>query len=142
MTKPKKPSRKRPNVVSRYGRYRFQTGMVTASLLRRGLPMAQAFDISRELRERIIDRVEISTEELEAELEQLLAKRGIELPGPLEGAGYDPLGPLRVRTAGGVSLVDRSVLLRDLFSAGVVLEPAAAIADEGIGQHDCDLLSE
>ena len=59
--------RRRPMVVSRRGRYRFQTGMVTASLLARGVPAAAAFSLSRELRDRVGGRLQITTDELEAE---------------------------------------------------------------------------
>ena len=53
-------------VVSRHGRYRFQTGMITASLLQRGLPMAEAFTISNKLKDDIATLSEISSDQLGA----------------------------------------------------------------------------
>ena len=49
MTEKAGKRRKRAMVISRHGRYRFQSGMVTASLLKRGLEMAEAFSISSAL---------------------------------------------------------------------------------------------
>ena len=74
---PEKLPPKRPLVVSRHGRFRFQSGMVTSKLLDRGLPMDAAYELSRELKRRVTTgRKEITTDELEAELEALLASHG------------------------------------------------------------------
>lgn len=68
--------KKRPMVVGRQGRYRFQTGMVTAHLLKRGLPAAVAFSLSRQLREAVTGRGEVTTDELRAEIDRLLVEVG------------------------------------------------------------------
>ena len=65
MGQEKSQRRKRPMVVSKHGRYRFQTGMVTASLLQRGLSMADAFAISNALKDKIAALKEVSTDDLE-----------------------------------------------------------------------------
>ncbi len=67
----KTASKRRPTVVSRHGRYRFQTGMVTASLLQRGIDMENAFAISNQLRDEIRPLDEITTEELEEHVRKL-----------------------------------------------------------------------
>ena len=123
--KRKRPKKKRTTVVSRHGRHRFQTGMITATLLQRGLAMREAFEISRALRECVGAREEITTEQLVEELEALLAERGIDAPdGAPDGAPLSPDGgPLSrddggliVLTATGERPFSREDLLRDLFS--------------------------
>jgi 2,3-bisphosphoglycerate-independent phosphoglycerate mutase len=66
-----KKRRERTVVVGPEGSWRFQTGMVTAALLARGLSMSQAFDGSAQLREELRDREEITTDELEEAIEAL-----------------------------------------------------------------------
>ena len=58
-------------VVGAEGSWRFQTGMVTAALLARGLSMAEAFEGSAKLREGLRDRERITTEELEQAVDEL-----------------------------------------------------------------------
>jgi hypothetical protein len=60
----KEKRRRRPLVVSRHGKHRFQTGMVTASLLNRGLGMADAQQVARAVRDSIAYRTEITAEKL------------------------------------------------------------------------------
>lgn len=137
--------KKRPMVVSRKGRYKFQTGLVTATLLERGMPAAAAFSLSRELRDRVAGRGEMSAKELEAELEALLKELGYE--GLLGLAGADETGrtdlPTR-RSAGGDAVGSspgesprvstphgdvpyaQHILLRDLVAIG--MEPDQAVS--------------
>ena len=129
MDKPKRPRKRRPTIISHHGRYRFQTGMITAQLLERGLSTDAAFATSQALRDRILDRKTVTTDELQQLLDKVLAERGL---GPLPAPGaMDPEGSsLMVRTESGVRPFDRSLLLRDLFSAGIYLEPAMEVAQE------------
>lgn len=84
---PDKLPPKRPLVVSRHGRFRFQSGMVTSTLLDLGLSMDAAYELSRELKRRVTTgRKEITTDELEAELEALLASHGFEGTTPTNTA--------------------------------------------------------
>lgn len=127
--KRKRTRKRRPTVVSRHGHYRFQTGMVTASLLERGLEMEVAFEASRLLRDRVAGMREIGTAELAAELDAVLV-----------GMGHAPLAyakpvaptehPLQVRGATGVRPLERGLLVRDLFSAGVPVEVAAGLVED------------
>ncbi|HCP48360.1 MAG TPA: hypothetical protein DIU15_20145 [Deltaproteobacteria bacterium] len=69
-------------VVSKHGRYRFQIGMGTASLLQRGLSMADALAVSTKLKEDRAAAKEISTSELESRLQQLLEQwPGVDISG-------------------------------------------------------------
>jgi len=115
-------------VVSRHGRYRFQSGMVTATLLQRGLAMADAFAISTELREQLRGREEISTDQLEASLRALVHARlgaagETELTAP-NTSEMIAAGPM-VRGARGLLPFSRGILLRYLITAG--LDPEAAM---------------
>ena len=132
----KKPPRnksvkKPPKVISRHGQYRFQTGMVTASLLERGVSMADAFKISRQLRDRIDDRAKITSEELEHEIEQLLSEHPEVECGPVDPMGHDsdPLRP-QVRIGSEVHRIRRENLLRDLIGAGAEIQDSLSMADE------------
>lgn len=71
----KEKKRKRPVVISRHGRYRFQTGMVTASLLDRGLGMEDAREIARAVREDIGSRAEIPADRLASRINALIEER-------------------------------------------------------------------
>jgi 2,3-bisphosphoglycerate-independent phosphoglycerate mutase len=116
---------KRPMVVSRHGKYRFQTGMVTAKLLQRGLPMAAAFAVSRELRQSLIERHEVTTDELKAELERLLAASGHDTrlaATDIDEESEDAPEPLLVA---GQQAIDHHKLLRDLGSIGMPPDQAA-----------------
>lgn len=59
-----KRKQKRPIVHSRHGSFRFQTGMVTADLLNRGLEMGDALGIAREVRDSVAGKGEITSEQL------------------------------------------------------------------------------
>jgi 2,3-bisphosphoglycerate-independent phosphoglycerate mutase len=124
--------KRRPMVVSRHGRYRFQSGMVTATLLQRGLAMVDAFAISSQLRDRLRGRSEITTDALEQELQALV----LETLGP--SAYPTPKGPVTseliaagpmVRNSRGLLFpFSRGILLRYLVTAGLEPEPAMALA--------------
>lgn len=119
--------KKRPMVVSRKGRYKFQTGLVTATLLERGMPAAAAFSLSRELRDRVAGRGEMSAKELEQELEALLKELGYE--GLLTLTGTDDATRSetpRVSTPTGDVPFAQHILLRDLVAIG--MEPDQSVS--------------
>ncbi len=127
----KQKRKKQPTVVSRHGRYRFQTGMITASLLRRGLNMAQAVEVARAVRDSIAGRDEITTEKLGARVEQLIEKTlGPEVAAQAKRAAdadHDPV-PM-VETARGMFPFSKGILLRHLDTCGLALEDAMALVD-------------
>ena len=118
-------------VVSRHGRYRFQTGIVTATLLRWGLEMGDAFTLSNALRDDLRATEEISGEALEARLRELVVEQlgadALPLPIPVDTMDVAPSGPL-VRSERGALPFSRGVLLRYLITAGLEPEPAMGIA--------------
>ena len=127
MAKPKQS--KRPMVVSRHGRYRFQTGMITASLLQRGLPMADAFAISNQLKEDIKDISEITPNQIEERLQPYLQQaQGDEDIGasPLTGEVDLTDTPIIVGRHGRVAF-SRSLLLRYLITSGLEIEAAMGL---------------
>ena len=79
---------KRPLIVSRHGKFRFQSGMVTSTLLERGLPMDAAYQLSRELRQLLYGREEVTTDELEDELDLLLTTHGFAGTAPTNAAQH------------------------------------------------------
>lgn len=116
-------------VVSRHGRYRFQTGMITASLLQRGLPMAEAFAISNKLKDEIANLSEISSDLLEERLQQLLRQtKGAEdleqspLTGELDLSDSPVVVGRNSRAA-----FSRSLLMRYLITSGLEIEAAMAL---------------
>tara|TARA_Y100001968_G_scaffold328227_1_gene374985 strand:+ start:1999 stop:4404 length:2406 start_codon:yes stop_codon:yes gene_type:complete len=115
-------------VVSRHGRYRFQTGMITASLLQRGLPMAEAFSISNQLKEDIKELAEISPTEIEERLQTyLLRAKGDEDIESSPLTGDIPLSesdaPVVIER-NGKSPFSRSMLMRYLITSGLEIEAA------------------
>jgi len=144
----KRERRKQPTVVGKHGEYRFQTGMVTASLIERGLSMPDAFSISRELRDRISDRSEITTDALGEEIEKLLAKHPeIDLPAAV--VAEDPALPA-IRHGDKLRRFSREALLRELITLGVggqvSLDMTATIEDwlrsAGVPEVDEDKLDK
>jgi len=122
----KRNSLKPPIVVSRHGEFRFQRGMITARLLRRGISMETAFETSRALKERLLGRVQISTDELKEELAILLTEQyGIE-PGEKMLPGRVPL----IRTGDYASPFSRAVIVRRLLAAGLDMEVAMSTTEE------------
>jgi len=115
--------RKRTKVVGAEGSYRFQTGMVTAALLTRGLSMAQAFDGSAELRTELRDRAEVTTEELEARIDEIASL----------ALGYEPerapTSDLPLVVSGGRSdPFSTNRLLRFAMTAGLAPDDAIGLA--------------
>ena len=128
----RKPKRKKPTlVVSRHGRYRFQTGMVTASLLRRGLRMADAMEIARAVRDSIAGKSEISTDKLSLRIENHIERR-------LGSAFVDPAAPLQegdealpmIETARGTFPFSKGIVLRALDAAGLDSDDAIRLVVE------------
>ncbi|HHO49354.1 MAG TPA: 2,3-bisphosphoglycerate-independent phosphoglycerate mutase [Deltaproteobacteria bacterium] len=97
----------RPMVVGREGQHRFQTGMITATLLAHGVSMGEAFTLSKQLRRQVEGLETITTAELKDAICRLLVRHG-----------YDPTPATAMETDLG--------LLRDLSAVGV---PHARIAE-------------
>jgi 2,3-bisphosphoglycerate-independent phosphoglycerate mutase len=132
MAKDKPNRRKRPIVTSRHGRYRFQTGMVTASLLQRGLEMEDAFAISNAIRDEIGGMAEITSDELEVRT-RALASRHLGIPEaelPLRQSEPVTVDVPMVRHPDGDQPFSRGILLRQLITAGLPPEEAMFIAQE------------
>lgn len=117
----------RPIVVSRHGRYRFQTGIVTADLLQRGIPMDLALQLSRQLRREIESLDEISTGDLEDRLDRIVhATLGEDHQEPRQSRSSTPL----VISRQGTFPFSRGILLRSLLTAGLEIEPAMEMASD------------
>ena len=116
---------KRTYVVGPHGRYRFQTGMVTAALLARGLSMKEAFAASAHLRDELKPLPEVTTDDLEARIEAL-ARAAVGEPGPRTG-DLDLPNLLR---AGRSQPYSRNRLLRFLVTAGLDAEQALEVAQD------------
>lgn len=115
-------------VVSRHGRFPFQTGMVTAALLRRGLTMEDAIGTARVVRDRVEGRKEVTTAQLGDVIEMVVAERlGLETARAFRAAGAKT--PL-VQTTHGTFPFSEGNLLRDLDTAGVSLEDAMKLVNE------------
>ena len=112
-------------VISRHGRYRFQTGIITSELLQLGIPMALAMQISRQLRREITDMVEITAEEVEERLQALLAA---ELGEEVATTSQPQLAIPLVIGQRGTLPFSRGILLRSLLTAGLPIEPAMEMA--------------
>ena len=114
-------------MVSKHGRYRFQSGMITANLLERGLGMDDSFALSRALRRDVAELDEVTTDELEARLQRLVIERLGEPLAPV--TPQLPLWAPVVRTASGDLPFSRGVLLRSLLTAGLEMGPAMEVGE-------------
>ena len=123
----KEKRKKRPLVVSRHGSFRFQTGMVTASLLNRGFPMSDALGIARDVRDSIAGRGEITSEDLQQIIVRLVRKRlgdeAAERVKRPQDKGQQEL-PL-IETPRGHVPFSRDAVLRHLDTSG--LDPESAM---------------
>ena len=98
--------------------------MVTAALLSRGLPRAQAFEGSARLREALRDREQISTEELEQAIDELAASE-------LGHAPQRSNRPASARARGqGNSQFSSDRLLRFALTAGLTPQDALDLSRE------------
>ncbi len=126
-TKSKNP----PTVVGRHGRYPFQTGMVTASLLRRGLSMADAVDIARAVRDAVDGKSEISSEKLTQRiLAQVERRLGVEVANRLRAAREREDTVPMVETSRGRVPFSSGDELRMLDTAGLRLDEAIAVVGD------------
>jgi 2,3-bisphosphoglycerate-independent phosphoglycerate mutase len=121
----RKQKRKRqPMVINRQGGYRFQTGMITADLLRRGLRMADAQEIARAVRDSVAGKKEITVEKLRARVDALIEKQlgsdAAQYASILPETGAVPL----VESARGLFPFSKGVVLRHLDTSGLELEDA------------------
>src|SRR5690606_18781120 len=111
-------------VTSRHGQFPFQTGMVTATLLRRGLRMADAVEVARGVRDRV--DCDITTDELGRLIERVVEEKlGADVAQAVRAAGksHTPM----VRTTHGVFPFSKGTILKDLNTAGVALEEAVEL---------------
>lgn len=115
-------------VVSSQGRYRFQTGMITADLLRRGLRMAEAQEIARAVRDSVLGKKEIAVDKLGDRVDSLIEKHlG---PEALEQSKLPEDAPVPlVETSRGIFPFSKGVILRHLDTSGLKLDDAAALVD-------------
>lgn len=151
MASKKSGNRKRPMVVGKYGKFRFQSGMVTANLLKRGLSMDDAFALSVELREQL-HSPEVTTDELKSMLAALVKVRlGLDAlpPRPTDIKNQVTL----VATESGVFPFSKGILLRQLVTSGLEVEAAYLVAkdiedqifrwsDKAISQSEIDTVVE
>jgi len=138
--------KKRLRVVSRHGEYNFQTGMITATLLRRGIPMEQAFGLARELRGRLAGRQRVTTAELSAELRSLVRER----LGEIEEEVVAPTetGVVRVRSRRGLAPFSHGIFLRRMSNIGLSTADSVRVlqsivrwlAERGEGEVERDQL--
>lgn len=134
-------------VVSRHGKYRFQTGMVTASLLNKGLRMADAAEIARAVRDQVAGTGEISSDDLSAEVDRLIQERlgETEAQNVRERRGQAEDNVPMVQTARGRFPFSRGVILRHLDTAGLNLDAATRVVREleaWVRSRDSDVLTE
>ncbi|HHH31609.1 MAG TPA: hypothetical protein ENK57_25125, partial [Polyangiaceae bacterium] len=124
----KQKRKKQPMVVSSQGRYRFQTGMITADLLRRGLRMADAQEIARAVRDSVLGKKEITVDKLGDRVDSLIEKHlG---PEALEQSRLPAAGPVPlVETSRGIFPFSKGVILRHLDTSGLRLDDAMALVD-------------
>ena len=121
-------SKHRLRVISRHGDYHFQTGMITATLLRRGIPMDKAFDLARDLRHRFDDRESVTTDELAQGLRALVRERLGDIPDEPEDIA-EPPAPI-IRTRRHATPFSRGILLRQLTNIGLSTERSMKVLDE------------
>lgn len=132
-------------VTSRHGRFPFQTGLVTAALLRRGLTMADAIATARAVRDRIEARrdKEVTTEQVGVVIHDVvLEKLGPEAAKAVKAADVKP--PL-VQTTHGTFPFSEHNVLRDLDTAGVPLEEAMRLVtrlEDRVKELDASAVSE
>jgi 2,3-bisphosphoglycerate-independent phosphoglycerate mutase len=132
MDRKKTTYKRRPTVVSRHGRYRFQTGMVTASLLQRGLDMEDAFAISNELRDQVRTYEEITAEDVENRVCVLVSERlGIpieDVPSRRFIPSESP--PILIRSDSKVVPFSSGILFRQLSTTGLEYDEAMRMAQD------------
>lgn len=116
--------RGRPFVISRHGRHRFQTGLITGTLVASGVPMAEAFEMSKRIRNDITGRTEIQGEELEQLIDAMLREAGYATPP----ASPDP--------------PTESALFRDLTAIGLDAAEAVELIRRGSGPEVLDTLPQ
>ncbi len=116
--------KKRPIVASRHGTFRFQTGMVTARLLNRGLAMGDALAIAREVRDSVAGRGDIRSDELEAIIVGVTARRlGDEIAARVKRkVEVESHGPTMVETSRGRFPFSSGTILGQLNTSGLALE--------------------
>jgi len=143
-TSKSKSKSKRPVVVSRHGRFPFQRGIITATLIQRGLTMNQAFRLSGKVRHWVDDRREVNASEIEALLEEYLRDEPQLAMEPEPPAPTTTMRRPLIRSEAGLLPFSRGILLRRLTTIGLDLEPAIAVADEvtgWLGELDADEIS-
>ncbi len=136
---------KPPIVIGPTGKHRFQTGLVTASLLNRGLRMQEAQDIARAVRESIEGRESIKADKLNARIERLMREHlGPERAAQVR-AEEPPEDVPMIQTEHGCFPFSRGVVLRDLDTCGLPLEAAMGIVrmlEHWVRAQEQDVLSD
>ncbi len=125
----KEKRKKRPIVHSRHGSFRFQTGMVTANLLHRGLAMADAMAVAREVRENVTGVGEIRSDQLEEAIFELVRQRlGQDIAEQVRRKqDAEPSGPMLVETARGRMPFSSGAILGLLETSGLGLDAAMVL---------------
>ncbi len=121
-------SRKRLSVVDSTGRrHPFLRGMVTHTLVKRGLSFEDAYAVARKLRDRLAAREEVTKADLRDLLEELVET----MFGPVEGHKSELGRPrLEVVRQGQVQPFSRGLLARSLQAAGLELDLAYRLVGE------------
>lgn len=127
----KAKSKNPPKVVGRHGSYPFQTGMVTASLLRRGLSMADAVAVARAVRDAVEGKSEISSEKLANRiLAQVQRRLGADVAARVRAARERDDSVPMVDTPRGRVPFSTGDVLRMLDTAGLRLDEAIAVVGD------------
>ncbi|MGB5881602.1 MAG: hypothetical protein WBH85_16365 [Thermoanaerobaculia bacterium] len=121
-------------VSSSGGRQRFLRGMITHSLMQRGLEFDDAYAMARAIRDRLADREEVSTTELQDLIQQQLEETlGSEHSTSLR-APARPISDLRVVDHGREVPFSRGLLARSLQAAGIDIDRAYRLVTELEGE--------
>jgi len=126
-----KGRRKQLQVINSEGNsHRFLRGMVTHDLVQRGLSFEDAYAVARAIRGELLDREEISTDEIRDLIDEQVEKvfgseaaEALKLQAP-------PGTELRVLYDGQKQLFSRGLLARSINAAGVDLDKAYALVNE------------
>lgn len=137
-------------VVSSYGRHRFQTGIITAELLRRGVAMDRAMQVARKVKDDLSGKKSVTADELETSLSRQFERvTGAVLPpvrrkarklplvsGPLGAEPFSPGNLVRRMTSVGLSLetglklypdIERWIARQEQVDAGAVAARTAQV---------------
>lgn len=130
-----KGRKKQLTVVSSSGsRQRFLRGMITHSLMQRGLDFDAAYAMARAIRDRLADREEVSTSELRDLVQQQLEEMTASEQPPALLRKARPLSDLRVEDHGREVPFSRGLLARSLQAAGIDIDRAYRLVTQLEGE--------